>query len=909
MREIVETQGGYAIIFDFNTRIREDIKGIPGRKWLYLDKYWWIPKSSEKYLNTLRKYGFTIKGKDVPEIFKNFNHKIEEMPELKQDVPLKMELFPFQRKGVQYILDKKRLIVGDQPGLGKAQPLTAKIATPKGWVNMGDIQVGDVVFGSNGKRCFVEAIYPQGVRFIYKVVFNDGCSTECDIEHLWAVRDINRKRRNTGWIVRSTQELIEKGLTWSPTKSRIIGGRKPILKWEVPITKAVNYSRKQYIIHPYIIGMLLGDGSLHTNGRRTTVSISIPDTEIESVNRIISLLPDNLKLKANRHPACPQYYITQTGTTNQNPFRKEINKLGLNVIGKDKFIPEKYLRGSIKQRIQLLQGLMDSDGSAKNNRITFHTCAIGLVNTIVELVQSLGGQAIVRKYDRTRENKSVEWQINIHVDFCPFQIKRKKAQWRKTSHHYARYIKSIEYAGEKECQCIKVSAIDNLYLTDNYIVTHNTAQAIAAVAAANAFPCLVICPSSLKINWQREIEMWTTKKAMILSDSIRSTWTFFYEAGMAQFFITNYESLKKYFVKKINVRTGEDGKKLPVTLRDIEFLAQKINIFKSVIVDESHRVKDLKTQQTKFTRGICRGKEYLLLLTGTPVVNKPKDLVSQLGILDRLNEFGGYKNFVSWFCDADNRWRELNVMLRNKCFYRREKGEVLKELPSKMRQAVICDITTAKEYDDAMNDLQNYLKQYKQATDEQIQRSMRGEIMVRIGVLKNISARGKIDSVVDYVNDVVDSGEKIILFTHLREVQEKLKKHFPAAVTIFGSDDSATRQRNIDTFQNDKNTQIIICSIKAAGVGITLTASSRVAFVELPWHPADCEQAEDRAHRIGQTNSVQCTYFLGRNTIDEWIYKIINEKRDMSNQITGARNDVEEKILDGLIEVLTRKKS
>ena len=432
-----------------------------------------------------------------------------------------------------------------------------------------------------------------------------------------------------------------------------------------------------------------------------------------------------------------------------------------------------------------------------------------------------------------------------------------------------------------------------------------TAQAIAALVAANAFPALIICPSSLKENWRREVEMWTTKTAMVLNDSIRNTWSYFYDAKLADIFTVNYESLKKYFVAEINQPVGPDGKKAPLRLNHIKF-SNKINLFKAVVADESHRVKDIKTQQAKFTKGVCSGKEYILLLTGTPVVNKPKDLVSQLGIIDRLGDMGGYQNFLQWFCEADDRWRELNVMLRRKCFYRREKTDVLKDLPAKMRQAVMCNITTRKEYNDALTDLADYLKRYKQATDEQIQRSMRGEIMVRIGALKNISARGKITDVVDYVSDVVDAGEKIILFTHLREVQQQLKSFFPAAVTIFGDDDMATRQRNVDAFQNDPRVQVIICSIKAAGVGLTLTASSRVAFVELPWHPADCEQCEDRAHRIGQTDSVQCTYFLGQDTIDEDIYKLIADKRDMSNQITGARDEVEESVVNGVMNILMK---
>jgi SWI/SNF-related matrix-associated actin-dependent regulator 1 of chromatin subfamily A len=432
-----------------------------------------------------------------------------------------------------------------------------------------------------------------------------------------------------------------------------------------------------------------------------------------------------------------------------------------------------------------------------------------------------------------------------------------------------------------------------------------TAQAIAAITAAGAFPCLIICPGALKINWQREVEMWTSKKALILTDSVRRTWPYFYEQGLAQFFIVNYEGLKKYFVESIAQPVDERGKKAPLRLNHVRF-SERVKLLKSVIADESHRVKDLKAQQTKFTKGICAGKEYILLLTGTPVVNKPKDLVSQLGIINRLVELGGYKNFVQWFCEASNRWRELNVMLRRSCFYRREKSDVLRELPPKVRQAVMCSIATRREYAAALSDLAEYLKRYRNADDEQVRRSMRGEVMVRIGVLKNISARGKIADVADYVNDVIASGEKIILFSYLHEVQAELKKLFPAAATILQEDDGATRQRNIDAFQRDPSVQVILCSIKVAGVGVTLTASSRVAFVELPWHPADCEQCEDRAHRIGQTDSVQCTYFLGKDTIDEWIYQLISEKRGMTRQITGAKDEVEESIMDGVLNILSK---
>jgi intein/homing endonuclease len=843
MRQIVQQGSDYIVAFDYSPTIISDIKLIPGRRFDYTSKNWVVPASSRRHLETLAaRHRFSFQGTETPSVFKNFTYDIPEMPTLAAEIPLKRDLFPFQRQGVQYILDKKRVIVGDQPGLGKAQPLTAKIATPNGWMMMGEMSLGQKVFGKDGNIYEVRGVYPQGTRFVYRVTLNDGFSVECDLGHLWCVRDVNRRRRNSPWTVKSLNELLDRGLTYNLTETRKKSGRKAILKWEIPIAEPVQYPSRNFVIHPYLMGLLLGDGSLYGKG----ICISIPDSEEETVGRIKALLPSNLKLTVNRHPACPQYFITQTGTTHKNPFSAEIERLGLNVKGKNKFVPVEYLTASVEQREELLKGLMDSDGSAMKNRITFHSCSRGLVDGVTELVQSLGGQVIVREYDRSREGKSMEWQVNVRIGRCPFNIQRKADQWRAATRNYAsRYIQSVEYVREDEVQCIEVSAPDNLYLTDNYTVTHNTAQAIAALIAADTFPALIICPSSLKENWRREVEMWTSKTAMILNDSIRNTWSYFYEAKLADIFIVNYESLKKYFVAEINQPVDAEGKKVPLRLNHVKF-SNKINLFKAIVCDESHRVKDIKTQQAKFTKGVCAGKEYIFLLTGTPVVNKPRDLVSQLGILDRLKDLGGYKNFEKWFCEADDRWRELNVLLRRNCFYRREKSDVLKDLPAKMRQAVICDITTRREYNDALTDLADYLKRYKQATDEQIQRSMRGEIMVRIGALKNISARGKIADVVDYVSNVVDAGEKIILFTHLREVQQQLKTFFPAAVTIIGDDDMATRQRNVDAFQNDPRVQVIICSIKAAGVGLTLTASSRMAFVELPWHPADCEQCEDR---------------------------------------------------------------
>lgn len=420
-----------------------------------------------------------------------------------------------------------------------------------------------------------------------------------------------------------------------------------------------------------------------------------------------------------------------------------------------------------------------------------------------------------------------------------------------------------------------------------------TLQSIATINLADAFPCLVICPSSLKINWLREWEKFTDKKAMILTDKVRDTWTFFFQTGMHQVFIVNYESLKKYFVQRIKKAEGW-------TLRDVEF-RNSINLFKSVIIDESHRCKSASTQQAKFCKGICTGKEWVIELTGTPVVNRPKDLIPQLAILNRMEDFGGYKPFVNRYCSGQreaSNLKELNFNLWQYCMFRREKSLVLTDLPDKIRQVNTCEITNRKEYMDAERDLIMYLQKYKDADDDKIEKALRGEVMVKIGILRNISARGKVRDVIEFVKDFRENGKKIILFCSLHEVVDQLKRYFPTAVSVTGRESPDEKQRAVDAFQNNPKADIIICSIKAAGVGLTLTASSNVAFVDFPWTYADCCQCEDRAHRIGQKDSVTCYYFLGRRTIDEKVYRIIQEKKNIANAVTGSTEDIEENIVD-----------
>lgn len=426
-----------------------------------------------------------------------------------------------------------------------------------------------------------------------------------------------------------------------------------------------------------------------------------------------------------------------------------------------------------------------------------------------------------------------------------------------------------------------------------------TLQAIGTAFIAKSWPVLVICPASLKINWQREWKKFTGKDAIILDDRNKNNWYRYFEMGCCDVFITNYESLKKFFVEDF-----AGGVTRSIRLKP------EADLFKCIIIDESHRCKSSKTQQSKICYKLCQGKEYRFLLTGTPSINGPKDLIQQLKIMGRLDDFGGYKSFETNFMrgprEASN-LEMLNWRLWNTCFFRREKAKVLDQLPDKMRQVVNMDITNRKEYQDAERDLIGYLASYENADDEKLRKAERGKVMVQMQKLRQIAARGKIPAAIEFIQDIMDSGEKLIVFAFLKEVVQEIKNVFPSAVTIVGDNTSQERQEAVDRFQNDPKCNLIICNYKSAGVGLTLTASSRVAFIEFPWTFADCEQAEDRAHRIGQKDSVNCYYFLGRGTIDEDVWELIQTKKDIANDVTGTDDQVPEKTVDAMMLKMSAK--
>ena len=339
-------------------------------------------------------------------------------------------------------------------GTGKGHPLSTSVLTPEGWRKVGELVVGDEVIGSNGKATKVTGIFPRGVLPVNKVTMTDGSSVVVDDDHLWqtwtAKQEVNwrtgEKRINPKGSVLSTRELVARGL-----KHNVNGAG---YKFRIPMVEPVEYEPVDLPLDPYALGVLLANGSL-TSGK-SMFSTNDLDVVNEVRNRGIEVF------EATPTPTL-RWRMPSTWAA-----MKELELAGEKSRGK--FIPEVYLRGSVQQRRDLLAALLDCDGSCNGGHTRYHTMSQALADGVRELVQSLGGTASVQYSSRDDE-----MTVNIAMPVNPFRTTRKAEAWDSVSHRApSRRIKSIEPVGTEDVRCITVEAEDHLYVTEDYIVTHNT---------------------------------------------------------------------------------------------------------------------------------------------------------------------------------------------------------------------------------------------------------------------------------------------------------------------------------------------------------------------------------------------------------------------------------------------------
>jgi len=443
-----------------------------------------------------------------------------------------------------------------------------------------------------------------------------------------------------------------------------------------------------------------------------------------------------------------------------------------------------------------------------------------------------------------------------------------------------------------------------------------TIEGIATVQFTNSYPTLVTSPATLKNKWRKEFNEWVDDVDVEILHS-KTPRALTVEEAQKKVFIINYDILP-YWEEELK-KIGLEG----------------------FVYDESHKLKSEDANRTKAAKEITDPDKLVLMMSGTILKNRPKELISPLDIMGRLEkDFGGFSEFAFRYCGPENNgygWNfngvsntiELNEMLRKHCFVRRTKKEALPWLPDKTRSIVPLNISNRAEYDEAEQDFIRWIKErampdkeYQESIanlpkeeqkaklqefrDQRSSQASNAEELARINYLRQLVAKGKMEEACLWIEDVIEEGEKLVVFAHHREIVKELADRFDAPYLIGGMADKA--QEIVEGFESNPDAKVIFLNSDAGGEGHDLVSASNVAIFEFEWSPYTHEQCEDRLLRIGQENAVNAWYFKADNTIDDQFWDIINIKWETLRAVNdGIEEAVEMKVMSDLIQRLKEK--
>lgn len=434
--------------------------------------------------------------------------------------------------------------------------------------------------------------------------------------------------------------------------------------------------------------------------------------------------------------------------------------------------------------------------------------------------------------------------------------------------------------------------------------TGKTMQSILYVEVLDLFPCLVICPSSVKSSWLKEWKQWNPNRTIHVIDSKDGENT----DWKADVTIINYDYLYKRGKSKEEIK-----------LRYSRSLSKK---WGTVILDEIHLCKNPKSLRSRSVKKIVKKSTKVLALSGTLIMNRPQELINVLDILGRFKEiFPNLQYFLYRYCNA-KRTRfgldcsgasytlELNSIISHYCYFRKSKRDVLTELPDVINQTVNCPITNKKEYKQAEDDLITYLE----GIDiEAAERALKAEHLVRISNLKRLSLEGKLNFIEQFLKDWTESNEddKIIVFGTLKEPLKQLYQKFKdESELVVGECSTEEKMNKVERWKKEKQILFANTATLSTGVDGLQKVCSNMIFVEYPAGPTDLEQAISRLERMGQKNSINVYFLLSDETIDTRIGEIFKEKSKVINAVNKGTSIVEiDKIQSIDMELLKSYKS
>ena len=421
-----------------------------------------------------------------------------------------------------------------------------------------------------------------------------------------------------------------------------------------------------------------------------------------------------------------------------------------------------------------------------------------------------------------------------------------------------------------------------------------TAQSIAYAVKHN-LKTVIVCPASLKYNWENEISKFTNATSFIIDSKMKDVPL---NLSGYNFVIVNYDIVSKF--EQYFLDTDE---------------------FDLIVLDECHAIKSYKAKRTQNILKLKDSFKHKILLTGTPLLNRPQELFTLLNFI-RPEEWNSFWPYASRYCalkkmpwgpDYSGSSNELELHKKISPYYiRRHKKDVLKDLPPKLYTDLILELSPSfqKEYNRMLKDYVKYLveeKEYQKAKKAQF-----NEQLVKLGALKQLCIEDKLEKLAEILGEFVENNQKVVIFSQYAKTIEKLIERYPEiSVKLTGAMSPTERNASVKKFKEDPTTLFFLGTIGAAGVGLTLTEASNVIVIDLPWTPAEFEQAVDRCHRIGTKNTVNVYSLISKDTIDVDIQALLSKKQSLADVILDGKekddNTEERAIVHALNDNLKKK--
>ena len=497
-------------------------------------------------------------------------------------------------------------------------------------------------------------------------------------------------------------------------------------------------------------------------------------------------------------------------------------------------------------------------------------------------------------FDDLKNNKTVK-ELGYEIDENQIKKSKEKLKVDKESQKQLFKLSTTAVLGTETEQfkgvfeklypfqkvAVEYSKFRNGILIADEMGLGKTLEALAIIEYHQLYPAVIVVPTMLRKNWAREITKWLPHKKVSIIESQKII-------PPGDIYVVSYRMISslgsRFYIKKPKV----------------------------LVCDESHYLKNPDSARTDYVLKYFKDVDFKILTTGTPILNRTLELVPQLELIGVLDtHFGGRRKFIKRY--APPQWNgygtvygsaneeELQVELRKSCMLRRMKKDVMSEMPDKIRQVIPLPLSDREAYEkvekDSINWYETKLRRQdlsetevaEMVTEKLLTRSAYAEKMVKVEYLRQAAVTYKMDAVFEWIDDALEQVNKLVVFAHHRDIVEMLHNRYKDKSVMLYGGMSGKIDEIVDKFVTDPKTHLFIGSLQSSGIGIDglQRVCDRVAFVEMPWTPAQVAQAEDRLHRIGQNNTVNIYYLLAENSIEEYVFSVVVEKEEIFEKATN----------------------